>query len=273
MLKYFYITNNPYVAQIAEEAGVDRIFVDMEYIGKELRQPNMDTVKNHHTVDDVKRIRKAISDAELLVRVNPIHNDSQHEIEEVVKAGADIIMLPMWKTVDEVKEFIDLVDGRTKTILLLETDDAVQCIDEVVNVQGIDEIHIGLNDLHLSQHKSFLFELVTDGTVDYLAEKIKNAGIPFGFGGVGRVNSKNAPLPAENILAEHYRLGSKMVILARAFCNSDGITDYNSLRNDFINGVSENRKYERILLNMSKDFFDAKHQETAKIVERVVSTR
>ena len=29
-LKLMYITNNPKVAKIAEEAGVDRIFVDME---------------------------------------------------------------------------------------------------------------------------------------------------------------------------------------------------------------------------------------------------
>ena len=33
-LKLMYITNQPDVAQIAEAAGVDRIFVDMEYIGK-----------------------------------------------------------------------------------------------------------------------------------------------------------------------------------------------------------------------------------------------
>ena len=29
-----YITNRPEIAQIAESAGVDRIFVDLEYIGK-----------------------------------------------------------------------------------------------------------------------------------------------------------------------------------------------------------------------------------------------
>lgn len=33
-LKLMYITNSEDVAHIAEEAGVDRIFVDMEYIGK-----------------------------------------------------------------------------------------------------------------------------------------------------------------------------------------------------------------------------------------------
>lgn len=34
MLKLFYITKDPAVARIAQAAGVDRIFVDMEYIGK-----------------------------------------------------------------------------------------------------------------------------------------------------------------------------------------------------------------------------------------------
>ena len=73
-LKLMYITNRPDVAAIAERNGVDRIFVDMEYIGKAERQGKMDTVQNHHTVEDVKRVRAAITDAELLVRVNPIHD-------------------------------------------------------------------------------------------------------------------------------------------------------------------------------------------------------
>ena len=45
MLKLFYITKDPAVARIAQAAGVDRIFVDMEYIGKAQRQGGMDTVQ------------------------------------------------------------------------------------------------------------------------------------------------------------------------------------------------------------------------------------
>ena len=48
MLKLMYITNRPEVAQIAEQAGVDWIFVDMEFIGKDARQGGLDTVQNHH---------------------------------------------------------------------------------------------------------------------------------------------------------------------------------------------------------------------------------
>ena len=49
-LKLMYITNNPDIALVAEAAGVDRIFVDMEHIGKSRRQGGMDTVQNCHTL-------------------------------------------------------------------------------------------------------------------------------------------------------------------------------------------------------------------------------
>ena len=59
-LKLMYITKDPEVARIAEEAGVERIFVDMEYIGKADRQRGMDTVQSHHTVEDVRAVKKVV---------------------------------------------------------------------------------------------------------------------------------------------------------------------------------------------------------------------
>ena len=46
MLKLMYITNQPKIAKIADENGVDRIFVDLEKIGKQERQGGMDTVQS-----------------------------------------------------------------------------------------------------------------------------------------------------------------------------------------------------------------------------------
>ena len=92
-LKLMYITNRPDVALIAENAGVDRIFVDMEYIGKAARQGGMDSVQNHHTVEDVRKLRSVLTKAQLLVRVNPIHEESEifgsseEEIDQVIEAG------------------------------------------------------------------------------------------------------------------------------------------------------------------------------------------
>lgn len=269
MLKLFYITKDPRVAVIAQNAGVDRIFVDMEYIGKAARQPGMDTVQNHHTVDDVKVIRAAVDKAELLVRVNPIHSNSEKEINEVVAAGADVIMLPMWKTAEEVSQFIRFVGGRAKTLLLLETEEARCCLDEVLTLEGIDEIHIGLNDLHLSQGKTIMFELLVDGVVDEIVAKIKAKGIPFGIGGVGAVG-KALAIPAENVLSEHYRLGSSMAILARAFCNTDIIQDYKEIKRVFETGIQKNRAYEQMLSEQDNAFFETMHQDLTDKIKKLV---
>jgi 2-keto-3-deoxy-L-rhamnonate aldolase RhmA len=176
----------------------------------------------------------------------------------------------MWKTANEVKDFIRFVDKRATTLLLLETDEARRCLDEILEIEGIDEIHIGLNDLHLSQGKKFLFELIVDGTVYEISEKIKAKGIPFGFGGVGRVFQGDL-LPAENILAEHYRLGSSMVILSRAFCNTANITNLDETRTIFISGVKENRKYEKELATKGADFFNETHKQTERIIRQIKS--
>ena len=64
MLKLMYITNDPQVALTVEQAGVDRVFVDMETVGKELRQGGMNTVQSRHTVADVIRLRQVLTKAE-----------------------------------------------------------------------------------------------------------------------------------------------------------------------------------------------------------------
>ena len=131
-LKLMYITNKPEIAQIAESSGVDRIFVDMEYIGKTERQGGLDSVQNHHTVEDVCAMKQAVESAEVLVRVNPIHEatseytSSEQEINEVIRAGADIIMLPYITSVKQVEDFVRYVGGRVKTMPLIEIVPKVQ---------------------------------------------------------------------------------------------------------------------------------------------------
>lgn len=243
-----YITNKPAVAEIADASGVDWIFLDMEFIGKDARQGGLDTVQNHHTVKDIENIKAAVKTAKVLVRVNPIHEalpdypSSKDEIDASIKAGADILMLPFFKSVEEVRAFIEYVDGRAKTCLLLETAEAAMLIDEILQVPGIDMIHIGLNDLHLSLGMKFMFQLLTDGIVENLANKIKAKGIPFGFGGIARLDT--GAVPGKYVLKEHYRLGSSMVIVSRSFCNTDKITDLNEVKQIFATGIAEIRRLE-----------------------------
>ncbi len=265
-LNLMYITNNKIIASIAEKNGVDRIFIDMEYIGKEKRQEGMDTVKLRHTIDDVISIRKTITDSEILVRVNPIHSkssyyeDSTDEINRVIDAGADIIMLPMYRTLQEVDKFVKLVDGRAKTILLTETPEACEIMDEVLDYKAIDELHIGLNDLHLAYHKKFMFELLADGTVDKICSKIRKSGKQFGFGGIARIGY--GLLPAEYIISEHYRIGSTRAILSRAFCNIEKLQDVEKIEKIFQTEIIRIRNTEQVC----SKFTDLQFEQIRKIV-------
>lgn len=266
-MKLMYITNDENIANIAEKSGVDWIFIDLEIIGKEERQGHLDTVISRHSINDVKKIKGVLSKAELLVRVNPIYDKSEKEIDRVINDGADIVMLPFFKTYSEVERFIKYVDGRAKTCLLLETPEAVENIDSILNIEGIDYIHIGLNDLHLGYGMKFMFELLVDGTVENLVNKIKKKYIPYGFGGIARLGY--GMLPAENIITEHYRLGSTMTILSRSFCNTKSYKDLNEIKKIFSEGVKEIRDFESFLKDKDNEYYNINHKEINKVVNMI----
>jgi 2-keto-3-deoxy-L-rhamnonate aldolase RhmA len=253
-LKLMYITNNEDIARIAEDSGVDWIFIDLEINGKDERQGHLDTVISRHSIEDVKRIADVLSKSKLLVRVNPIYAGSKDEIDRVISDGANIVMLPFFKLKEEVETFVDYVDGRAKACLLLETPQAVDNIDSILSVQGIDYVHIGLNDLHLGYGMKFMFELLADGTVEKLCNKLNEKGVTYGFGGIAQLGQ--GILPAEHLIAEHYRLGSSMAILSRSFCNSKNLNDIREIAHLFKSGVTKIRDYEVYLGNQSNQFFE-----------------
>ena len=267
-LVVFYITNKPEIAQIAEKYGVNRIWIDLETLGKEERQKKMDTVKSRHTVADIALIKPLLSRAEMLVRINPWHRESKKEIENVIASGADIIMLPYWKTAEEVKKFTDAVIGRCKTTLLLETKEAVECIDEVLKQGGFDEIHIGLNDLHLSYGMTFMFELLANGTVEKLCCKFRSAGIPYGFGGIAKLGG--GLLPAERIIMEHYRLGSTRAILSRTFCHDLQVDKIEEFEKEFGVNMNRLREYEKLIKTMPPDEFSENRVHVGNKVKEIV---
>lgn len=269
MLKLMYITNDPAVAKIAADAGVDRIFIDMEVLGKAERQGGMDTVQSHHVPEDIAKVRTAIGNgAEIMARINPLNPNSQTEIDTSIENGAEIIMLPMWRTADDLRQLVSMVDGRAKVMPLLETDTAADNLPEAVKVSGIDQMLIGLNDLHLCYHQKFMFQLLADGTVDRLCAKFRDANIPYGFGGVGRPGS--GALPAEHIIGEHYRLGSQYVILSRSFCNTGKITDLNEIQRIFTEGVADIRRVERECTVWTQEQFDENHCRVCACVDEIV---
>lgn len=268
-IRLIYLTNDPAVGAVAERAGVDWIFVDMEYRGKHTRQISRDTVISAHTLDDVRIMRDVISISKLMVRINPMGEWSDKEISDVLDAKADIIMLPFFKKPNEVSDFLRKINGRAQTCLLLETLEAIDALDEILAIPGIDFVHIGLNDIHIARGTTFMFEFLADGGVDRVAKKLRDAGIIFGFGGIARIGSLLPP--AERILAEHFRVGSTGVILSRSFFEPSQVVCGVDFESMFKKEVMKIREHEQVLVKADLSFFENNRVKVIDDINRVVS--
>lgn len=265
-MKFMIIENDLELVQKYDYIGVDRIFIDLEILGKKERQGHLDTVISNHSIEDIKNIKPYLKNSKLLVRINPINKNSKLEIDNCIEFGADILMLPMFKTKKEVEAFISYIDGRVKACLLVETTQALCRIDDILEVDGIDEIHIGLNDLHLSMNLDFMFELLSGGIVDYLANKIRNKNIPFGFGGIATLDG--GMISGEMVLKEHIRLDSSMVILSRAFKNA-AAENFDKFEKEF---VKLKLKFEELKKDKNIDFI-SNREEIKKVVKKIVKVK
>ena len=203
-----------------------------------------------------------------MVRVNPWHDNSVNEIEQAIAFGAQRIMLPMWKSKEETDNFLNLIHGRVKTTLLLETKEAVNCLGEVLKNEFIDEVYIGLNDLHLSYGLTFMFEPLTSGLVEEICQKLLKNKIPFGFGGIAKIG--DGLLPSERIIAEHYRLGSTMVILSRSFCDAEEIGAITEVELLFEMNIKKMRDFERTVEKYTKNDFAENKKATEQCVDYIV---
>ena len=265
-MKFLKIENNPEKAILFQKIGVDRIFLDLEILGKKERQKGLDTIiSESHSINDVKKLSSVLSSSELLVRINPLNTNSKYEIEKCIEDGADILMLPMFKTKKEVQSFINIVNKRVKTCLLLETSQAVCRLDEILTVKGIDEIHIGLNDLHLSMGLDFMFELLSGGIVEFIIKKIKPFDIKYGFGGIAPLDK--GLISGEMILKEHVRLNSSSVILSRPF---DALLQKNF--QNFENSFKQlKRKHSFLIKNKSKIDFENNIFAIKQIIKKILN--
>ena len=216
-MKLCLITDKPDFASEAEGAGVERIMLDLERNGKRQRQIGFNLFISDHTIQSASHVRAVLKKASLVVRVNPVNESSDREIDAVIEAGADFIMLPFFHTLFEVRDFISLVRRRAKTTLLVETKAAIELLPEILNENGVDEIHIGLNDLSISLGHNTIFEPICTGIIDNLSETLREKGTPFGFGGIARLTERNLPVDPEVILAEQVRMGASIGWLGRTF--------------------------------------------------------
>jgi hypothetical protein len=262
MLELIHITNDPAMAQRCDALGGFRLFVDLEHRGKAERQAGRDTHLSSHQPDDVGRIRAVLKHSRLMVRLNPWHGGSAMEIEHALAQGADLLMLPMFERAQELRLFCHAVDGRAGVVALLETVGALDTLDDWANTTGLQEIYVGLNDLHLSAGLRFMFEPLALGWLDRVAHTAHTHGLGFGFGGIARM--QEGLLSGRDVLAEHLRLGSGSVILSRTFHRQQD-------RDGFVQSVNELRATELALQARSPAQREADRQQSAETIRHIAT--
>lgn len=210
------LTADPALAAEAEAAGIDRIGIDVERAGKAERQAGHDTRISDHDFGDLARIRAAVTRADVFIRINPPHAATAEEVERALDLGATVIMLPYFHDEAEVAAFAAAVRGRAHAMLLLETPRAIVRLREILAVPGIDEVMVGLNDLRLEMRLDGM-EFVGSVVMEAIGEAVRDAGLAFSFGGLGRYDQIGLPVAPDLLYAQYPRLGGGGAWLARSF--------------------------------------------------------
>jgi hypothetical protein len=210
-------TDDPVLARQAEAAGVQRIGVDLERLGKAARQQGLGTWISPHTVKDAERVGAALTRADLFARVDPLNRDSARQVDELLAHGVRVLMLPMVANAGEAAAFADLVRGRATVVLLVEHIDALRRLDEIAAVDGADEIHIGLNDLAISLGVRNRWLALAGDLALEAGATVRAAGKRFGLGAIGRAGDNTLPIPTDLVYAEYARTGATAALLSRSF--------------------------------------------------------
>jgi hypothetical protein len=202
----------------ADLAGVDRIGIDIERLGKRERQGHIANARiSDHELADLQAVTANVRRAEIFIRLNSFHPGTRDEIERALSLGAHVLMLPYFTTAYEAAAFVDGVAGRAVVMLLLETAAAAARLHDILAVPGVSEIMVGLNDLHQTLGLANHFEILTSDLMVAIARQVRDAGLRFGFGGVGRPGDISLPIPSDLVLAQYPRLGGTSAWIARSF--------------------------------------------------------
>lgn len=215
--------NDPTTAEWAALAGIDRVGVDLEYIGKAERQSKAEDPRlSRHQISDLKQIATALAGrAALIARINPVHPGSQVEIDQVVAMGVDRIILPYFHGAEEVAKTVEMVSERCKITILVETVAAAIQIDEILKINGYDEVHIGLRDMSISAGLGSPMDLIDTWFLEQLCRQVRSRGRRLMVAGVAKATDDHLPRPASDIIRHQVQLRSTGALVSRAFF--DGI--------------------------------------------------
>ena len=222
-MKFLYFTNNTKIINVLNPINqIDTVFIDLEINGKMARQANTNSLISEHNIQDISKVKDVIENTKLGVRINPINSNSKFEINESIQRGAEVIMLPMFKTVDEVFKCLNIINGRCKLDLLFETPESLKKIKKFP-INDVRFVHFGINDISLALNYKNMFECLISGILDEPIDHLNNQNKTFGIGGIGAYDAK--PISPKLIMEMHKYYLSSRVILSRNFIKNLDLND------------------------------------------------
>lgn len=212
MLELLVFETDPIRASALKAAGYTSFIVDLETLGKDLRQLGYGTEINHNSADDIRRLRDA-GIARIWTRLNRFGAHTPGEIDLAIANGTTVIILPMVCSTAEVAAALAHIGGRAELCVMIETPEAVAIAGELGRLP-ISAAYFGLNDYAISSGQRNIFLAVADGTVARVRQAL--GATPFGFAGLTHPEL-GAPIPSMRILQELERSACSFTFLRRSF--------------------------------------------------------
>lgn len=204
---------------MAEQSGLDSIMLDWE-------QKTAESETADGPVDTTHDLEQLVSELEIpiSVRINGTKDGLEDEVNIACEYGAQYIMFPMAVHEDDIHKFIDLVNGRAQTIIQIETQQLVNRVDKIRNIQW-DYAYIGMLDLASSRGEDSIWPLFLDHTIENIVTTLHGRSV--GFGGI-TVAGGGSPVPFTMLLHEMTRLSCALSFMRRSFKREVKNLDFNT---------------------------------------------
>jgi hypothetical protein len=217
-----------FARELDHDRRPDAVIVDWERAGKSTRQehahlsvgfePSMGT----DSPDQLRHVRASF-DGRLIVRTNPVGPTTADEFTVAKQEGANDVLLPMVRSPHELASALELAGPTIDVGIMVETVDGIRNLDALIALRP-SFCFVGLVDLALERTTSNLFAPIVDGLLDDVSTALRNANIPFGFGGL-TLPGYGTPIPSELLAGEMSRVGASFGILRRSFLADLSRTD------------------------------------------------
>ena len=212
MIELVLFENDASAASACITAGISSFLVDTELMGKDFRQLGFNTEIRPGTFRDLEGVA-AIPGATAWCRINRFGSHTGAEVNSAIDAGAGVVLLPMADSEREIEEFLDLLDGRCRAAIMVET------VTSAANATGfahlpLDYIFFGMNDFAISRGGGSIFRALADGSVERVRQSLPD--LNFGVGGLTDIHL-GSPIPSARLLEEMERLGCAFTFLRRSF--------------------------------------------------------